>query len=291
MTNAWIVTTTNQISALVEAARGVGGTVTVVAVGAEATGFAGVDRVLSVATDANVAAEAYAPAVVAALADAKGDVVFAGNRPADRALAGAVAAAHGVPMIVGASSITATTAEVSRFGGITLETVSFPAGAVFVLEGGAAAEGDAVAAEEIAGEHYGAVVASVEAAGSGPANLAAARRIVSAGRGFKAQEDLALAEALASALGAEIACSRPLAEGTAWLPEDRYVGVSGMRVAPDVYVAVGISGQVQHTSGMNDTKVVVAVNNDDKAPIFQVADYGIVGDLYEVLPALTAALA
>ena len=91
-------------------------------------------------------------------------------------------------------------------------------------------------------------------------------------------------------MGAELACSRPLAEGTAWLSKDRYVGVSGMHVAPDLYLAAGISGQVQHTSGMSDSKVVVAVNSDANAPIFEVADYGIVGDLYDVLPAITAAL-
>ena len=136
----------------------------------------------------------------------------------------------------------------------------------------------------------GATVTNVQAAGSGPANLAAARRIVSCGRGFKAEEDLAMANALADALGAEIACSRPLAEGTAWLSKDRYVGVSGMHVSPDIYVALGISGQVQHTSGMADSKIVVAVNNDENAPIFQISDYGIVGDIYEVVPALTAAL-
>ena len=96
--------------------------------------------------------------------------------------------------------------------------------------------------------------------------------------------------ALADALGAEIACSRPLAEGTAWMTKDRYVGVSGMRVSPDVYVALGISGQVQHTSGMAGSKIVVAVNSDAEAPIFQISDYGIVGDIYDVVPALTAAL-
>ena len=133
-------------------------------------------------------------------------------------------------------------------------------------------------------------MSAVEPAGSRPANLAAASRIVAAGRGFKAEEDLQIARDLAAALGAELACSRPLAEGTAWLSKDRYVGVSGMHVAPDLYLAAGISGQVQHTSGMSDSKVVVAVNSDANAPIFEVADYGIVGDLYDVLPAITAAL-
>ena len=103
-------------------------------------------------------------------------------------------------------------------------------------------------------------------------------------------EDIVRAQARADALGAEIACSRPLAEGTEWMTKDRYVWVSGMRVSPDVYVALGISGQVQHTSGMAGSKIVVAVNSDAEAPIFQISDYGIVGDIYDVVPALTAAL-
>jgi len=98
-----------------------------------------------------------------------------------------------------------------------------------------------------------------------------------------------LAEDLAAAIGAELACSRPLAEGADWMSADRYIGVSGQSVAPDLYIAVGISGQIQHTVGMVDSKVVVAVNNDDKAPIFEGADYGIVADLYEALPAIVEA--
>ena len=222
------------------------------------------------------------------LADAKGDVILAANRPAERSFAGAAAAALALPVVVGATSVSGTGAEVARYGGLTNETVAFQ-GAVLILEGGAGVEGGP-AAETAEGAAMGATVTNIQAAGSGPANLAAARRIVSCGRGFKAEEDLAMANALAEALGAEIACSRPLAEGTAWLSKDRYVGVSGMHVSPDIYVALGISGQVQHTSGMADSKIVVAVNNDENAPIFQISDYGIVGDIYEVVPALTAAL-
>ena len=95
---------------------------------------------------------------------------------------------------------------------------------------------------------------------------------------------------LAGALGGELACSRPLAEGVDWLPKERYIGISGQHIAPDLYVAVGISGQLQHMVGVRDAKVIVAVNSDKAAPIFTQCDYGIVGDLYDVVPALTAAL-
>jgi electron transfer flavoprotein alpha subunit len=122
------------------------------------------------------------------------------------------------------------------------------------------------------------------------ANLGVASRVVSVGRGFKAEADLALADALAAALGAAVACSRPVAEGLGWLPRDRYVGISGRVIEPDLYIAAGISGQMQHMIAVRGAKKIVAINSDANAPIFQQADVGVVGDLYAVLPALTAAL-
>ena len=208
MTNAWIITTSNQIASLVEAARAIG-PVTVIALGDEATGIAGVDRVVAIGRGSNAPLEAFAPAVNAVLEGAGADIIFAANRPVERVLAGAVAARLGLPLINGALRVSAGEAEVSRFGGLTQETISFPGGAVVVLEGGAPVEGAEVAPEAGSEEHYEASVSAVEPAGSGPANLAAARRIVAAGRGFKAEEDLQIARDLAAALGAELACSRP----------------------------------------------------------------------------------
>ncbi len=121
-------------------------------------------------------------------------------------------------------------------------------------------------------------------------DLAAAKRVVCAGRGLAKQEDLALVKELAQVLAAEVACTRPLAEGLDWLPRERYIGISGAIIRPDLYLAVGVSGQVQHTVGMSDSQLVVAINKDENAPIFEQADYGIVGDLYAVVPALIEAL-
>jgi electron transfer flavoprotein alpha subunit len=110
--------------------------------------------------------------------------------------------------------------------------------------------------------------------------------VVGVGRGFAAEADLDLARTLAVKLGAELACSRPIAEGVDWMPAERYLGVSGATIKPDLYLAVGISGQVQHLVGVNGAKVIVAVNKDKNAPIFASADFGVVGDLYQVLPEL-----
>jgi electron transfer flavoprotein alpha subunit len=130
-------------------------------------------------------------------------------------------------------------------------------------------------------------VASIDGAG---VDIAAAGKLVAVGRGFRKKEDLKLAEDLAAVLKAELACSRSVAEDEHWLPIARYVGISGQTVKPDLYLAVGLSGQVQHMVGCRESKIIVAVNTDERAPIFEAADYGIVGDLYEVLPLLTAAL-
>lgn len=120
-------------------------------------------------------------------------------------------------------------------------------------------------------------------------DLSQADRIVAVGRGIKEQAHIALAERLATALGAELAASRPICDA-GWLPMDRQIGSSGQTVAPRLYVALGISGAIQHIVGMKGSKTIVAVNKDPDAPIFEVADYGIVGDLFDVIPALVAAL-
>jgi electron transfer flavoprotein alpha subunit len=117
-------------------------------------------------------------------------------------------------------------------------------------------------------------------------DLRAAKVIVSAGRGVKRKEDLTLIDSLAKALGGTMGCSRPLSSDLGWLPEEYHIGLTGINVKPDLYLAVGISGQLQHVAGIKDSKVIAAINTDKDAPIFQAADYGIVGDLYQVIPAL-----
>ena len=123
----------------------------------------------------------------------------------------------------------------------------------------------------------------------GAVDLSQAERIVAVGRGIKGQEHLKIAEGLAQAMGAELAASRPICDA-GWLPMDRQIGSSGQTVAPKLYVALGISGAIQHLVGMKGSRTIVAINKDPEAPIFEIADFGITGDLFEIVPAIVAEL-
>jgi len=127
--------------------------------------------------------------------------------------------------------------------------------------------------------------------GSGtPGSIAVADKVCSVGRGLSSKDDLRLIQDLAAAMGAEVGSSRPVAEEKGWVPLDHFVGISGQKFKGSLYFAIGISGQIQHLRGIYDAKTIVAINQDPDAPILQNADYGIVGDLYEIVPLLTKAL-
>jgi len=121
-------------------------------------------------------------------------------------------------------------------------------------------------------------------------NIAESDRLICVGRGLAEQEDLKSIEDLAAKLDGEIACTRPLSAEYGWIPEERMVGISGEKCSPQLLVSLGVSGQVQHTVWIMGAKIIVAINSDANAPIFKLADYGIVGDLYDVVPALASAL-
>lgn len=121
-------------------------------------------------------------------------------------------------------------------------------------------------------------------------DLTQAPILVSIGRGIKAPENIPIVEKLAKALGAELSASRPICD-EGWLPMERQIGSSGQTVSPKLYIALGISGAIQHVVGMKGSRCIVAVNKDQNAPIFEIADYGVVGDLFEIVPALTEAVA
>jgi len=121
---------------------------------------------------------------------------------------------------------------------------------------------------------------------AGEVDITAADVLVSVGRGIKDTENMPIVEKLAEALGGALACSRPIVD-KGWLPSDRQVGTSGKTVKPKLYLAVGISGAFQHVSGMKNSDLIIAINKDPKAPIFRAADYGVVEDLFKVVPTLT----
>lgn len=289
MATTWIITADTAVSSLLDTARSLGAPVTLVALTPEASAVDGVSTVVALdAGDAPV--EALAPAVAETVTAGDGDVVLLPNRPAERVIAGALAARLGAPVLTGVREVGTGSVTRARFGGIALETVATSGPVVIVADGGAEAPvGEPVPATPTTSVYPARVTAS-SAASTTVANLASAKRIVAVGRGVKSEADLAMIRALAAKLGAELACSRPLAEGLDWLPKDVYIGVSGQTVTPDLYLAIGISGQLQHMVGAQDARTIVVVNTDDKAPILAYADYAVVGDLYDVVPALTEAL-
>ncbi|MFZ9695504.1 MAG: electron transfer flavoprotein subunit alpha/FixB family protein, partial [Chitinophagaceae bacterium] len=124
---------------------------------------------------------------------------------------------------------------------------------------------------------------------SGDLLLTEAEKVVSAGRGMKGPENWGMVEELANSLGAALACSRPVADAH-WRPHHEHVGQTGIAIAPNLYIAIGISGAIQHLAGVNRSKVIVVINKDPEAPFFKAADYGIVGDAFEVLPKITEAV-
>ena len=304
MVDAWVLATdTTRLAAMVDVGRGLGGRVTVAAVGprwlAEAAAGAGPDAVAWIETADGVPAEAYAGELARAVAAAAPPAVLAASAPSGRALLGATAAALGAPVIAGVLRLAAdggglvvrradlggrvtetlatTCPFAGLFGGDDIATPAPSAGAAPIgrLEGITPADLRITRTEPLSGATGGVTTAA---------------RVVSVGRGLKSRADLALIDDLAAALGAEVGCSMPIADDFGWVAKERYVGRSGQQIAPRLYLAIGISGMPQHLEGVRDAKVVVGINTDPGARIFERAAYGIVGDLYEVVPALQHAL-
>jgi electron transfer flavoprotein alpha subunit len=121
-------------------------------------------------------------------------------------------------------------------------------------------------------------------------DLTEAKRVVGVGRGIAAEEDLDMIRDLCGAINAELGCTRPVTESEGWLPKELYIGISGVTLKPDIYLGIGLSGQMQHTVGVNRARVFMAINKDKNAPVFNQSDYGLIADLYDVVPAITQAL-
>lgn len=288
------------VRGLVDVARTLGTEVVAVVTGdlrvAEAVAPA-VDRVLWLGDPGENPVEAFAPDVARLVVEAAPRAVVGATTPGGRALLGAVAARLGAPVLGGIAAVEldGETVVVTHgvLGGIAEHRTSVTGGpaVLAVLPGAVVPAGGGPVIEEVTSEPLtGARTTEVRAKVHVGVDLGEAAKVVGVGRGLKAREDLTLIEDLARAVGGEVACSRPLAEGVDWVPKERYIGISGQHIAPALYVAVGISGQLQHMVGVRDATTVVAINSDPTAPVFAQCDYGIVGDLYDVVPALAAAL-
>jgi electron transfer flavoprotein alpha subunit len=299
---SWVLVADDTAAAgLVEVARTLSAEVVAVVVGRRSVADAVahvVDRVVWLGDPADAPVEAFARAVADMVAQAAPLAAIGATTPGGRALLGGVAARLQAPVLSGLGSVELEGGRVvvtrAMLGGASEHRTGVEGGtALLAVDARAEVEttGSPVPVEEIAATPLAtARIVDVKVKEHVGVDLGAAKIVVAVGRGLKAQADVALVESLAEAFGGELACSRPLAEGVDWIAKERYIGISGQHIAPDLYVAVGISGQLQHMVGVRDAKVIVAVNSDKNAPVFAQCDYGIVGDLYQVVPALTAAL-
>jgi electron transfer flavoprotein alpha subunit len=261
----------------------------------------GADRVF-VGDDAafdGLPTDAVAAALAAAVTEAGATIVLIGSTRRGKELAGRVAQKLAAGCVTDVNALTLENGEFVAdryaYGGATVarEIVTTPV-KVFAVMPKTFSAGDAVTGAGTVVPLPAPVASAVKVvdrrAKEGEAvDLTAAPRIVGVGRGFATREDLHLGAELAQALQAELACTKSLADFE-WLPESRIVGLSGAKTKPDLYVAVGVSGQIQHTVGVSGARLIAVVNSDQDAPIFGLADYGIVGDLYAVVPALLARL-
>ncbi len=297
---AWVLATETALLAPMVGLARAAGYVTVVAVGpravADVAAAAGPAAVLWLDAGERPA-EAFA-AVVGELAAAQApDLLLATGSAASRALLGAAAVCRGAALVGGVVGVTCEGGQLAverrALDGAVLETLTAagPLAAVVAVDDAAPAS-DVVPAPVTAMDLGAAadVVVVGRAPVGGGSGVGDADRVVSVGRGLRSKADLALVGTLTAALGAELACSMPVADDLGWVPKERYVGRSGQHISPRLYLALGISGAPQHMEGVRDAGVVVAVNADPDAPIFRTADLGVVGDLYEVVPALVAAL-
>jgi len=291
-------------------ASSLGGPVTAVFCGASADGLAslgeaGAEKVLAATHEAFARYDGagYAAAVAAAVKVASPKLVLFGASSIGKDLAPRVAAKLGVGLAADCTTLEAGGGKlVARrpvMAGKAFERVAFPMAPAMVTlrpkvfapaapEAGKAASVEALAFDWDASKPRALVTGTTGASGGKP-DLTESEIIVSGGRGLKGPENFALVEQLAEVLGATVGASRAVVDA-GWRPHGDQVGQTGKTVSPKLYVAVGISGAVQHLAGMSSSRCIVAINKDPDAPIFKVADYGVVGDLFEVVPALVEAI-
>lgn len=260
---------------------------------------AGADKVIVLKGD-NPWPESYAQAIAAQASEQQPDVLFVGATLRGKDLAAKIAAQLQTGLITDAQAVRvvdgALETERMLYGGLAVCTevlsgmnvVTIPPRAYDVPAQDAGRSGEIVTVD-VQPEAVMAVGNVCPIVRKG-ADITVAEKLVCVGRGLSKQEDMQLAQDLAAAMGAELCCTRSVAEDYHWLPNEAYVGLSGQKVKPLIYLSMGVSGQVQHVAGIRDSKLIVAIDMNENAPIFGAADYGIVGDLYQVVPLLTEAI-
>lgn len=244
--------------------------------------------------------ESYAPAVAALAVQESPTALFIGATLRGKDLAAKVAARLKTGLVTDAFAVRLENSEIETdrvmYGGLAVCTeilqgiavVTIPPRTFDMPAKDSSRTGDIIIVD--AGVDSAMVVGNVCPIVRQGADITKAEKLVCVGRGLGKQEDMKLAQDLAGALGAEIGCTRSIAEDYHWLPNETYIGLSGQKVKPALYLSMGVSGQVQHVAGIRDSKVIVAIDSNENAPIFAAADYGIVGDLYEIVPLLTEAI-
>jgi len=287
-----------QMHALCGIARSAEGAVEAVALNAEAAAAAQADKVWVVEEQAGAMVEDYTESIAALINEQQPSLVIIEQSIRMRVIAGRLGALLGTSGMDGVTEFAADgTVKHLVYGGTAVRQER-PTGSVALLLLDAT-QFDAV---EPSGANEQATFAYVEPASkvkcvsvqqkpASDCNLAEAAVVVGIGRGIAEEKDMEMVRAFAAAVKGELGCTRPVAEEEKWLPRETYIGVSGITLSPEVYFAVGLSGQVQHTIGINRSGKIIAINKDKNAIIFKSCDLGIVGDLYKVLPAVTEALA
>lgn len=259
----------------------------------------GADRALNVEGLGSFALAPYRAAVLKAIDEAAPEFILMGATKRGKELAPRIAAALGVGCMTECYSLnledSRLVVERLTYGGSTVATeystsvptvITVPPRSFDKLEA-SERQGEVVALAVEIPEADVKVIEMREKPKSST-DVESADIIISAGRGFKAKEDLKILDELAEILGAAIGCTRPISADLGWM--DFWVGISGKKVKPSLYITCGISGQIQHVAGIRDSKIIVSINNDESAGIHKVSDYSIVGDIYEVVPALVRAL-
>ena len=301
MSRAIVFSEVPQLAAeLVTTAARVADEVHVVALGqASAAALDGVASVVLLTADA-ARPESFVAAIAARVAAIDADVVLVGATVTGWEVAARVATVLGVGLVSEATALRRVPgagwqAERVVYAGGAVQTESWSGLAVVTVTAGFAPAardvGGAAPVQVVPVEVDARVrVVSRSVRPHEGVDLAHATRVVCVGMGLGSVDDLAIARGLAEALDAEVACTRPVAEDREWLPTERYIGISGVSVRPDLYLGLGVSGQVQHTVGIREAAVVVGINTDPNAPLFGVCDYAVVGDLHEIAPMLTEAI-